>query len=436
MVLGLGRHTLTGCLTTQGRAGLDWSADYRGYSAQRLEPTAIFDAVLKEVLAARDSTERVWLALDDSTLRKRGRKIPLTAWRRDPLSPPFAINFQWGHRVLQSSLLWPEASGGARALPMAFEILLNRPSKKERQRGPSDALREAERQANVNHCAVRQLQGLAAKIAAPLVSVVDGRFANRTFLRHLPPGCSAVARLRKDAALFHPPPQGPSLGRPRLYGPRAPTPEALRQDPSQPWQRVHAYAAGRDHPMKIKTLEPLRSALSGGTEGRLIVIAPLGYRLHAGGKLLYRQPAYLWVTDRTLTLEQAVQGYIWRWEEEVNFRDEKTLLGVGQAQVRHPQSVQRVPAMQVAAYSALLWSAQTWGGTDHGPGELPLPKWRRQAKPTRASTGRLINQLRHDTWAAALQPETLSRFWSASPATQKPEKLPTSLASALFYATG
>ena len=437
MLLGLGRHTLTACLTTQGRAGLDWSADYRAYSARRLEPQAVFDAVLQEALAKRSPSQpRTWLAMDDSTLRKRGRKIPLTAWRRDPLSPPFAVNFQWGHRVLQTSLLWKERSGGARALPVAFEILLNRPSKKQRAALEPEALREAERQANVNHAAIGQLEALAPKINGPFVAAVDGRFANKTFLRRLPKGASAVARVRKDAALFHPPENPRSNGRPRLYGQKAPTPEALRQDESHAWERVRTHAAGRDHEMKIKTLGPLRSALTGGADGQLIVIAPLGYRLHAGGKLLYRQPAYLWVSDLELSAQEAVQGFVWRWEEEVNFRDEKTLLGVGQAQVRHPHSVERVPAWQVAAYSALLWSAQTLGDSEPDQAQLPLPKWRGKEKPPRASTARLINQLRYDAWAAALGPQTLNGFWTARSAAQKPEKLTASLAGAIFYASG
>lgn len=186
--------------------------------------------------------------------------------------------------------------------------------------------------------------------------------------------------------------------------------------------------------MKIKTMSPLRSAMTGPTDGRLIVIAPLGYRLRAGGKLLYRQPAYLWVTDPPLSLEEAVQGYIWRWEEEVNFRDEKILLGVGQAQVRHPESVARVPAWQVAAYSALLWCAQTLGEPGANTA-LPRPKWRSKEPPLRASTASLINQLRYDAWASAIRPETLQGFWDETSPDQKPEKLNTSLPAAIFFAT-
>lgn len=436
MLLGLGRHTLTACLTTQGRQHQDWSADYRAYSAGRWEADRLFDAVLQEALAARPERLRIWLAWDDSTLRKSGRRIPQTAWRRDPLSPPFAVNFQWGHRVLQACLLWPQSDGGARGLPLRFELLANRPSPKQCAQMEAVAVREAQRQANVNEAAVRQMQGLAARIDRPAVAAVDGRFANKRFLRRLPASWSAVARLRKDAVLYYPPAQAARGGRPRLYGEAAPRPEALRQDPSQPWQTLRAHAAGADHDFKVKTLGPLRSALTGGADGQLLVIAPLGYRLRAGGKLLYRQPAYLWVTDPQMSLAEALQGYLWRWEEEVNFRDEKTLLGVGQAQVWHPQSVGRVPAWQVAAYSALLWSAQSLGDEAAGAMSLPQPKWQRDPKPGRVSTGRLINQLRYDAWASAIRPEAFRGFWNKPHAPQKPEKAHAFLPAALFLSTG
>lgn len=47
--------------------------------------------------------------------------------------------------------------------------------------------------------------------------------------------------------------------------------------------------------------------------------------------MLYRQPAFLVCTDPQMTLEDLLQDYLWRWDIEVNFRDEKTIMGVGQA---------------------------------------------------------------------------------------------------------
>lgn len=46
------------------------------------------------------------------------------------------------------------------------------------------------------------------------------------------------------------------------------------------------------------------------------------------------------------------QTYLWRWDIEVNFRDQTTRLGGRQAQARHPQAVQRVPATAVALFSS------------------------------------------------------------------------------------
>jgi len=55
---------------------------------------------------------------------------------------------------------------------------------------------------------------------------------------------------------------------------------------------------------------------------RLVVIAPVGYRLRKNSRLLYRQPAYLICTDVNLPLALVLQYYIWRWGVEVNHRDE------------------------------------------------------------------------------------------------------------------
>ena len=70
-----------------------------------------------------------------------------------------------------------------------------------------------------------------------------------------------------------------------------------------------------------------------------------------------------------------LQAYLWRWGIETNFRDEKSLFGTGQAQVRNPASVRSVPQMMVAAYSLLLLaSIKLWGVKGRSQAEN-LPKW-------------------------------------------------------------
>jgi len=88
---------------------------------------------------------------------------------------------------------------------------------------------------------------------------------------------------------------------------------------------------------------------------------------------------------------------VWRWEIEVNFRDEKTVLGVGEAQVHTPAAVQAISAFVEAAYTFLLLAAAQTGRI-----ALPPPKWRQEQPAQRDSTPLLLGALRHQLWAKAL----------------------------------
>ena len=117
--------------------------------------------------------------------------------------------------------------------------------------------------------------------------------------------------------------------------------------------KIRCFAAGQLREIPVKVFGPVYWRKAGADLPLLlVVIKPLGYRLRIGSKLLYRQPAHLYRCD--LDLQLLVQSYIQRWEIECNHRDEKSLLGVAQGQVRSPQAVSRLPQFQVAAYSLLL----------------------------------------------------------------------------------
>ena len=132
-----------------------------------------------------------------------------------------------------------------------------------------------------------------------------------------------------------------------------------------------------------------------GRPVRLIVLKPAGYRLRKGSKLLYRQPAFLLATSTTVDVRCLIEAYLARWELEVSFRDEKTVLGVGQAQVRAEQAVPRAPAFLVAAYAALLLVSLRVFDDQRTEAFEPLPAWRRQP-PLRPSLRDLIALLRKE----------------------------------------
>jgi hypothetical protein len=105
-----------------------------------------------------------------------------------------------------------------------------------------------------------------------------------------------------------------------------------------------------------------------------------------------RQGARKYGPDLPTPAAELIAAYLARWEVEVNFRDEKTLLGVGQAQVRNPQAVTRAPAFLVACYAMLLWSAIGVFGDRRTEAFESLPAWR-STEPARPSTRDLIRLL-------------------------------------------
>jgi hypothetical protein len=431
-LLCLGRHTITGLLSTQGQVHEDWSADYRLYARGRIDPELLFGCVRRGLRARRRCGQPRVLALDDSLLRKRGPKVHGVRWLRDPLGPPFTVNFVRGQRVVQFSEALPTSAAAARLVPIDFQHAP--PPPKVRAKASEEevqAQRAAAQEQNINAVAARRLQHLAAEEPGALITVCDGRFANRRFLRAVDTASTIITRIRKDTVLHWPTEGQPATGRRRIYGQRAPTPEELRQDETIPWQRVRAFACGRVHQFKVKGLRGVLTPMKGAPPCQLLVIAPLGYRPRAGARLLYRQPAYLLCTDPKMSLRRMLQSYLWRWEIEVNFRDEKTLLGVGQAQVRTAESAARVPALAVAAYGLLLVAA----ADAYPEGRemlLPAPRWRAR-QPPRPSTATLLDHLRFECFAHALKTESFTGFWSPAPPNQKPPKLPASLATALFH---
>jgi len=441
-LLCLGRHTVTGLLTTCGQEFLDWSSDYRLFSRKRLPVEALFSVVRRAVLAHLPPQAPLCVAIDDTLLRKRGTRIPGVAWRRDPLGPHFQTNFVRAQRFLQLSADIPLANGDHRMVPVAFlhAPTPTRPSSKASNQERA-AYRKAARLACLSRRAAQQILSLRQALdvgpdggVRPLHIFGDGGYTNSTVLKSLPDNTVFTGRIRKDAKLYFLPlqSQGPQRrGRPRHYGAPAPTPEQIRTDDSIPWQTISISLAGATHPMKVKIHRNLLWRTAGlGRTLQLMVVAPLGYRLRAGSKLLYRKPAFLISTDPELDPQELLQGYVRRWDIEVNFREEKTLLGVGQAQVWNPESVDAVPALQVASYAMLLLSMIR---ADSDP--LPAPKWAASKTPHRQSTQQAVNQLRGEIWGRALGLTNFSDLVTCAPTASKPEKFLPHLPSALLYAS-
>ena len=164
--------------------------------------------------------------------------------------------------------------------------------------------------------------------------VADGSFCNRTVLAQdwEKLNVSVTARGRKDIVLCK---RAPGKGR-RFYGKTKFTPEEVRRRDS-----MAPVAHGPDLSRRMLSAGALQrvNAESIGKAGpanglcacwwwRRWVIAPAKTGASSTGK-----PAYLLTTDLTTPAALLLQDYFDRWGIEVNHRDEKEILGVGEAQV-------------------------------------------------------------------------------------------------------
>lgn len=433
---------MTGLLATSGSQFADWSAAYRLFSKQRLPVEALFSVVRRSISSSLPDNAPFCAAIDDTLLRRGGRATPGSSWRRDPFSPPFQTNLVRAQRFLQLSAAL--SGHEQRMTPIAF---LHAPSvAKPRPNAPlseHSRYRSLTRQSGLSALAASQIQSLrlhldndnVTRSQRSLCVTFDGGYTNSTLLKRIPPRTTCIGRLRKDARLYFPPLHNPARGRRLSYGEPAPTPEQLRTDDAYPWQRLSVTHSGVSFAIRFKSLSPVLWRTAGAKlRLQIVVIAPLKYRLRKNSRLLYRDPAYLVCTDPHMAPADVVRTYLKRWDIEVNFRDEKTLLGVGQAQVRNQHSVESAPALAVAAYSLLLMAAtNAFGATPEGL--LPRPKW--DDKPTqRLSTQRLIQQLRAEVWGLGLGVTDFSAFASHNTSNTKGEKCEFPLASAVFYANG
>lgn len=396
----LGRRCLSRIIWTNGGQGRSWSAEYFLHSRCRWDPQKLFAPILEGALEFCPQ-RLVGIAIDDTRLRKTGRSIPQAFYQRDPLSPPFHLNLILGLRFLQASLLVPlhrEVNVGTRALPIRFQEVsrVKRPGKKatpemqQQYRQAAKELNLSRRFVSMAHQLRQQFDeaGFAHKI---LVFAGDGSFCNRTCFRDRPERSILLVRARKDARLCFPAPDGSR----RFYAIEKFTPEQVRQDETRAWKTTKIFYGGKRRKVRYKTVEHVYwQGGAGQLPLRLMVIAPTPYRKSKSKRLYYRQPAYLLTTDLKSSVKQLLQIYFDRWQIEVNHREEKDTLGVGQAQLWNVESVPKQPVLAVAAYSALLLASLLAFGAERGAAYAQLPKWRKKAR--RPSCLDLVTLLRKE----------------------------------------
>ncbi len=191
-----GRATITGMLIAVGRQFVDWTAAYHLFWGSRMNPDKLFEVASTVFLEQLTPKQIIVAHMDDTILRKVGKKIHGTGWRRDPLGPAFHTNFIWAQRFIQISLSLHDDSdlnSQSRAIPVDFHHC---PSVKKPAKNGSDEdrviYRESQKQQNLSKQGLERIKQLRTRLneqdasTRQLYLSVDGSYTNRTILK----GCS------------------------------------------------------------------------------------------------------------------------------------------------------------------------------------------------------------------------------------------------------
>lgn len=159
-----------------------------------------------------------------------------------------------------------------------------------------------------------------------LVVVADSTYAALELLAAavgLPQPVTMITRLRLDAALYDPAParEPGKRGAPCKKGTRQPSLAQRLTDPKTSWERVNVEWYGRT----TRTVE-LASGTAVWYHSGLPVV-PLRWVLirDVQGKF---DPQALLSTDLSLSAQQIVEWFVWRWQLSVTFEEARAHLGV------------------------------------------------------------------------------------------------------------
>lgn len=397
MVLGqicqTGQRTVCGMLTGVRLEGV-WhhSRAHRFFSHSRWSPDEL-GLRLAELICERliEPGAPVLLALDDTLLKRRGRRVHACHWHHDATANSRRGSSAWGNNwVVIGIIVRPVFLDRAICLPVLFRLW--RPRRKEHAASDKP---DPQRPSKGLHA--RQMVDLiAGRLADRDVHVVgDAAYATEHW-RGLPHRVTITSRLRRNAAIYAPaPPRTGKRGRPATWGARLGTLQQIATDPATTWTTTQVQRYGKTEHVLLHEACCLWGPLGAQTPVRVVVVGdtekPSGYQIA------------LISTDLSSTPATLVARYADRWPIEVAYQDAKHIFGVGQAQNRTELAVQRTVPFQLLAMSiTILWYCLH----GHQPNDVAARRTRAPwyLTKTNPSTADMLAKLRRTIIAAQYHP--------------------------------
>lgn len=310
----------------------------------------------------------LYLAVDESLVRRWGPYVPAVGMHRDPIRSSHGRNAPSpGHKwvVLSVVVRLPYMSG-----PVALPILsaLYTP--------PHPPKRNRTRPLYRRHRTVAELALLLVQLVARwaperrFIVAADGAYATHRLAGALRPESphralrrtSLVSRFYFDGATYAEPGPYSGLGRPRVKGQKLPSPkEVIEQARPDQWQRaVVDWYGGR---RKLVWLCSRTGFWYKGPEGlkwiRWVVVRdPARQGVAVASPEGGRRDEVFFTTDPALTLAEIVEAFVRRWSLETTFQEARRHLGLESLRNRSEKAVKRSVPFLLGLYSlVVVWFA-------------------------------------------------------------------------------
>ena len=344
-------RTVTGMLVASGRAG-EWhhSRAHRFFSRSRWSCDRLglicLELVVKRLVAA---DRQLCLVIDDTLLKRCGPKVFGRCLNYDGASQSAghpAGRVAWGNSwVVAGVLVELPFLGRPVCLPVLFRLWRPR-------QGPTQVELAAEL---VRLVALRYPK-------RRLVVLADGAYAGKALApAGLAENVCLVLRARRDIRLVEPaaPRRPGQMGRPRLKGERLPALRERAAAADTRWRRAQVERYGQRETVELICQRGLWWSVWRAAPVKLVALRDR----RAADQI----DAILISSDPELSAERIVELYARRWAIEVAFRDSKQLVGVGEAENRTRQAVERTaPFGFLCLTLAIVWYALS----GHAPGDV------------------------------------------------------------------
>jgi len=344
-----GRRTVCGMLVGARLSGVwEHSRAHRFFSRARWQPDRLgltLAALIVERFVAADAA--VTVAVDDTLLQRWGRKVYGCFYHHDATANSERSAVAWGNNwVVVGICITLPCLERTVCLPVLFRLW--RPRRPEYAKAQKP---DPERPSKPM-LARELILLLAQRLPGRRIDLVgDAAYASEAWRGLNPRGVTITSRLRTNAAIYAPAPERTGKrGRPRKWGRRLPRLAEIALDPATTWTEHTVRRYGKPETLLLAVTCCLWEPLGSDTPVRVILVGdttkPAGYQLA------------LITTDLHSSAAEIVERYCDRWAIEVSFEEAKHQAGVGDAENRTKNAVERtVPFQFLAMTLTICWYA-------------------------------------------------------------------------------